>query len=109
MSEFMMGIVATTGETDVFGLVVSGSMFVVSVLATLAFGYALIADRAWLTQAWARIRRLPLVVQGVLWLVFLPWMAALWAWRHAPSVWVGLPVVIALVCWADFMLLPWKG
>ena len=61
MSEFRMGIAATTGGTDVFGLVVSGSMFVVSVLATLAFGYALIADRSWLTEAWVRIRRLPLV------------------------------------------------
>jgi len=109
MSEFMIGIAATTGETDVFGLVVSGSMFVVSVLATLAFGYALTADRSRLTEAWAWTRRRPLIVQGVLWLVFLPWMAALWAWRHAPSVWVGLSVVVALVCWADFMLFPWKG
>jgi len=109
MSEVIFGITATTGGAGVFGLVVSGAMFVVSVLATLAFGYALVADRSWLTRAWVRIRRLPLVVQGVLWLVFLPWMAALWAWRHAPSAWLGLPVVIALVCWADFMLFPWKG
>ena len=104
-----MGFAGMTGTTDLFGVVVSGFMFGVSVLATLAFGYALVADRTRLTAAWVRARRLPLVVRGLLWLVFLPWMAALWTWRHAPTAWIGLPVVVVLVCWADFMLFPWKG
>ncbi len=49
---------------------------------------------------WAWISDLPLVVQGVLWLLFLPLMAGLWIWQADWPFWLRL-VLITGLAWAN--------
>lgn len=90
-------------------LLVSGILFGISALVTVAFGYALLADPSRLTDAWLWVRSLPLIVQLVLWALFLPWMAALWVWSLSLALWLRIAVVVALLGIAEFLLFPWKG
>src|SRR5687767_13469632 len=53
----------------------SGAAFVLFALLWAAFGYALVARQAGLDETWQTIRSLPLVVQALIWLLFLPVMA----------------------------------
>lgn len=89
-------------------IVVSGIMFGISALVTLAFGYALITDPSRLTDAWMVVRSLPLVIQIALWLIFLPWMAALWAWSLPLDSWMRALIVVAILGVAEYLLFPWK-
>jgi hypothetical protein len=88
---------------------VSGIMFGVASLVTLVFGYALVADQSRLIDAWEFIRALPLVVQIVLWLIFLPWMAALWVWTLPLALTLRVLLVVAILAAAEYLLFPWKG
>ena len=90
-------------------LMVSGIMFGISAIVTLAFGYALIADQSLMTNAWTWVRELPLVVQLGLWLLFLPWMIALWVWTLPLALGVRVLVVVAILAIAEYLLFPWKG
>ena len=47
----------------------------------LAFAAALIWTQGSLDQTWTWLRSLPLVVQGIVWLLLLPVTAGLWAWE----------------------------
>ena len=96
---------ATTAST----LMVSGIMFGVATLVTLGFGYALVADQSRLVDAWELIRALPLVVQIVVWLIFLPWMAALWVWTLPLTLTLRVLLVVVILAAAEYLLFPWKG
>lgn len=96
---------ATTAST----LMVSGIMFGVATLVTLVFGYALVADQSRLVDAWELIRALPLVVQIVMWLIFLPWMAALWVWTLPLTLTLRVLLVVVILAAAEYLLFPWKG
>jgi hypothetical protein len=89
-------------------MLVSGIMFGISALVTLAFGYALIADPSRLTGAWVCVRTLPLVIQIVLWLILLPWMGALRVWTLPLALWVRVLVVVVILGVAEYLLFPWK-
>lgn len=70
------------------------------------FGYALVRNRANLDDAWARVRRMPLLVQGLAWLLFLPVLAGLWIWRSRwPLAWRVL-LVAGLAGWNVLVFLP---
>ena len=76
-------------------LVIFGALWV-------AFGVALLWSQGSLDQAWATIRGLPLVVQLVVWLLFLPVMAGLWIWE---TTWPLVIRVLAIVGFAGWNLL----
>lgn len=99
---------ATQSAKAASTLMVSGIMFGISTLVTLAFAYFLIADPSRLTEAWTLIRSLPLAVQVVMWLIFLPWMVALWVWGMPLSLAVRAAVVVVVLAAAEFLLFPWK-
>lgn len=85
-------------------------LFVVFLVLWVAFGVGLVASQGSLDQAWQMIRGLPLPVQLVAWLLFLPVMAGLWVWEA--SGWgliVRLALVIGLAGWNLFMFLPRSG
>ncbi len=73
-----------------------------------AFVYYLITNPAGLTEVWAWTRSLPLTVQGVIWLLFLPWMICLWIWTLPWAMPIRLVLVIAALAWTNWLLWPWK-
>jgi ABC-type amino acid transport system permease subunit len=58
-----------------------GVLFAAFAALWVAFGAALILSQGSLDQAWVTIRGLPLIVQIVVWVLFLPVMAGLWVWE----------------------------
>jgi hypothetical protein len=56
-------------------------VFVAVVALWLAFAVTLIADPGRLDDLWGAIQGLWLPVRAVVWLVFLPWVGALWVWQ----------------------------
>ncbi len=56
-------------------------MFVIFAVIWLAFGAALVFSQGSLDAARQTIRGLPLLVQLIAWLLFLPVMIGLWVWE----------------------------
>jgi hypothetical protein len=70
------------------------------------FGYGLIRNRSSLEGAWIRLRHLPLVVQALAWLLFLPVLAGLRIWRSRwPFVW-RVVLIAGLAGWNMLVFLP---
>jgi hypothetical protein len=61
----------------------------------LAFFALLLADQ--LDGLWDSIRELPLLVEIVLWVAFLPWMLGMAVWTSSWPAWVR---VVLVVCFA---------
>lgn len=102
--------VAAPGSANAAGstLLVSGIMLGMSLVASLAFGYYLFIDPTRLADAWIWIRELPLLVQLVLWALFLPWMIALWVWSMPWAFGLRMVIVVAILGAAEYVLFPWK-
>ena len=83
-----------------------GVAFVVFAILWIAFGYALIASQGSLDAAWQWMRTLPLVVQGVLWLLFLPVLAALWIWQTTWPLILRFVLVVGLAGWSLSIFVP---
>jgi hypothetical protein len=84
----------------------SGILLIVFAGLWIAFAAALVRDPARIDTAWRRVRALPLVVQGLAWLLFLPVLAGAWAWRTGWPVAARLAVVGGLAGWSLLVLLP---
>ena len=80
-------------------LVIFGALWV-------AFGVALLWSQGSLDQAWATIRGLPLVVQLVVWLLFLPVMAGLWIWETTWPLVIRVLAIVGLAGWNLLVFLP---
>ena len=52
--------------------------------------------------------RFNILVQGVIWLLFLPWMICLWMWTLPLAVPIRFVLVIAALAWTNWLLWPWK-
>jgi len=83
-----------------------GVLFVVFAIVWVAFGAALVASQGSLDQAWQAIRELPLVVQIVVWILFLPVMAGLWVWETTLPFLVRLLLVVGVAGWNLLVFLP---
>lgn len=71
-----------------------GLLWLAAVLAGwLIFVYVALYTPGGLDSVWQSVRELPVVVQIVLWLVLLPYMAALWVWQADWSVPVRVGVI----------------
>jgi high-affinity Fe2+/Pb2+ permease len=70
------------------------------------FGYALIRNTARLNEAWTRIRHLPLIGQGLAWLLFLPVLAGLWTWRRGWPAAGRVTLIAGLAAWNLLVLVP---
>jgi hypothetical protein len=93
----------TPGE-QLFSLAIFG----LGAVVTGAFVYYLVTDPARLTEIWASTRSLNILVQGVIWLLFLPWMVSLWIWTLPWAMPIRLVLVIAALGWTNWLLWPWK-
>lgn len=83
-----------------------GVLFVVFALIWIAVGAGLIRSQGSIDQAWQTIRGLPLVVQAVVWLLFLPVMIGLWVWETTWPLLVRLILVIGIAGWNLLVFLP---
>lgn len=81
-------------------------LFGLFALIWLAFGAGLIWSQGSLDQAWQTIRAQPLIVQLVVWGLFLPVMIGLWVWETSWPIIVRLVVVLGIAGWNLLVFLP---
>ena len=71
-----------------------------------AFAYALVANQGGLDAIWRSISELPLILQAVVWLLFLPVTIGLWIWESAWPLVVRLVLVLGIGTWNLWMFFP---
>jgi hypothetical protein len=84
----------------------NGILFGVFALIWVAFAAGLIWSQGSLDQAWATIRGLPLIVQALVWLLFLPVVIGLWIWESTWPLVVRLVLVVSVAGWNLLVFLP---
>ena len=84
----------------------NGVLFGIFALIWIAFAVGLIWSQGSLDQAWATVRGLPLIAQGVVWLLLLPAMAGLWIWETTWPIIVRLVLILGIAGWNLLVLLP---
>ena len=92
--------------TPILFLVSSGILLFVFGALWLAIGIALVREPARIDAAWGRLRRLPIVVQGFVWLLFLPVVAGVWVWRTSWPRVARVTLLGSLAGWNLLMFLP---
>lgn len=80
--------------------------FVAFVVLWGAFAVALVFAQGSLDAAWDWIRSLPLMIQLVVWLLFLPVVAGLWVWHTDWSLILRVAAVAGLAIVTLSMFLP---
>jgi hypothetical protein len=81
-------------------------LFGVFAVLWLAVAAALVANPGALHELYEAVRALPILVQAVVWLLFLPVMAGLWIWETTWPLVVRLALVIGLAGWNLLVFLP---
>jgi hypothetical protein len=97
-------ILPVTGVIPV--LVRTGLLFLGFAALWLAFFAALVTAPATLDAAWAAIGSLPLVLQGIVWLLFLPLVGGLWIWTSDWSLVVRVALVVGIAGWNLLVFIP---
>ena len=77
-------------------MLINNLRFAILGILWLGFATALIFNQALLDTAWQMLRSLPLIIQGVVWLLILPVAAGLWIWETSWPLWLRLVLVIGL-------------
>jgi hypothetical protein len=83
-----------------------GVLFAIFAILWIAFGAALILSQGSLDAAWQWVRELPLIVQGIVWLLFLPVMFGLWVWETTWPLILRLVVIVGIAGWNLIVFLP---
>jgi hypothetical protein len=104
--ERVIETLATGLGNSVAWMAESGVLFVIFAIVWIAFGAALVLSQGSVDQAWAAIRALPLPVQAIVWLLFLPVLIGLWAWEQTWPLLVRLALVIGIGAWNLLVFLP---
>jgi len=84
----------------------NGALFLLFLVLWVAFGVALVWSQGSLDATWATIRDQPLILQAVLWLLFLPVMAGLWIWETSWPFLLRLVLVGGVAFWNLLVFLP---
>lgn len=87
-------------------LVSSGVLLLVFGAMWVAFAVALVREPSRIDTTWRRLRSMPIVVQAVAWLLFLPVLAGLWVWRTGWPTAARLTLVGGLAGWSLLIFLP---
>lgn len=87
-------------------MITNGVLFVAFAVIWSAFGYAVVTSQGSLDAAWQWIRALPLLIQAVVWLLFLPVVIGLWIWESGWPFIVRVLLVAGLAWWNLAMFLP---
>jgi hypothetical protein len=105
-------IIQTTASgvgNSVGWLAAHGVLFAVFTIIWLAFGVGLVWSQGSLDQAWQTIRSLPLILQGLVWLLFLPVTVGLWVWETTWPLVVRLAIVVGVAGWNLLVFFPSKA
>jgi hypothetical protein len=105
----MEGIIDTlaTGIGGSVGwLAEHGVLFIVFALIWIAIGAGLVLSQGSVDQVWETIRGLPLVIQAVVWLLFLPVMVGLWVWESTWPLLVRATLLVGIAGWNLLVFLP---
>jgi ABC-type amino acid transport system permease subunit len=84
----------------------NGILFAIFAVVWVAFAAGLIFSQGSVDQAWQTIRELPLIVQIVVWILFLPVMIGLWIWETTWPLVVRLVLVVGVAGWNLLVFLP---
>jgi hypothetical protein len=96
-----------SGLGDGFGfLATSGVAFVIFGLLWVAFAVGLIWSQGSIDGAWDWLRGLPWIVQGIVWLLFLPVTIGLWIWETSWPLVLRLVLVAGLAGWSLLIFFP---
>jgi len=104
--EQVIETVATGLSNSVAWLAENGVLFGIFAIIWIAFAVGLIWSQGSLDQAWNAVRGLPLIVQVVVWLFFLPVMIGLWIWETSWPLVVRLVLVVGVAGWNLLVVLP---
>jgi hypothetical protein len=104
--EQVIETVANGAGNSVGWLAETGVLFVLFAVIWVGFGVALIWSQGSLDAAWQSIRSLPLIVQGIAWLLFLPVMLGLWIWETTWPLVLRLLLVVGIAGWNLLVFLP---
>lgn len=102
----MIETIASGLGNGIAWLAESGILFALFAIAWIAFGTALIASQGSLDAAWQFVRDLPLILQALVWILFLPVLGGLWIWEGAWPVVVKLTLIAGVAGWNLMVLLP---
>lgn len=105
MDTLIESVASGIGNTVGF-LAEMGVLFAVFAVIWVAFGIGLIWSQGSLDAAWHWVRSLPVVVQGIVWLLFLPVMIGLWIWETTWPLVVRLVVIVGIAGWNLIVFLP---
>ena len=84
----------------------NGIALIVFAAMWLAFAAALIWGQGSLDATWEWIRSLPILIQALVWLLFLPVVAGLWIWETGWPMLIRLSLVAGLAAWNILIFLP---
>lgn len=104
--EQVIGTLASGMGNSVAWMAENGILFAIFAIIWVAFAAGLIFSQGSVDQAWQTIRDLPLIVQIVIWVLFLPVMIGLWIWETSWPLIVRLVLVVGVAGWNLFMFLP---
>lgn len=102
----IMGALGNGLGASIGWLAETGILFAIFLIIWSAFGAGIVATQGTVDQAWQAVRDLPLLVQVVVWVLFLPVMIGLWVWESDWPLLVRAVLVIGLAGWNLLMFLP---
>ena len=79
--------------------VLSTYAVVMFTILLIGFVIALVTNRDWLDLIWNWVKSLPLLVQFLVWLIFLPVMTGLWIWKSSWSTPINLLALAGMLVW----------
>jgi ABC-type amino acid transport system permease subunit len=104
--EQIIETLASGAGNSVAWMAETGILFAIFAVIWIAFGAGLVFSQGSVDQAWHTIRDLPLIVQIVVWVLFLPVMIGLWVWETSWPLILRLVLVVGVAGWNLFMFLP---
>ena len=105
MEQVIETVASGLGNAVAF-LAETGVLFAIFAVIWIAFGIALIWSQGSLDAAWQWVRGLPLIFQGIVWLLFLPVMIGLWIWETTWPLILRLVVIVGIAGWNLLVFLP---
>lgn len=84
----------------------TGVLFAIFAVLWVAFGAALLWSQGSLDAAWQWVRSLPLMVQGIVWLLFLPVVIGLWVWETTWPLLMRVLLIVGVASWNLIVFLP---
>jgi ABC-type amino acid transport system permease subunit len=105
MEQMIESVASGLGNTVGF-LAEVGVLFAMFAILWVAFGAALIWSQGSLDAAWQWVRGLPLLVQVIVWVLFLPVMLGLWVWETTWPLVVRIVLIAGVAGWNLIVFLP---